>query len=421
MIRAAALFDHAHDRVLVHPKVTLVHQDGRNFLTLTREHYDLIVQDLFFPYRAGVGNLYTLEHYQRVRARLAPHGRVAQWIALNQVGALELRALVRTFTAVLPHTSLWLTGGYLLLYGGLEPLTLAWPAFQQRFAAAPPVDETTSADVLEMFVATGEALQQWAAGTSLNTDDNAFIELHAPRAFTTLNSVALAVENLAALLPLQRPVTAVLTALPAVDREPLDHASEAARLLRDGIVARARGDLERARRLYERAYALNPVNYQVRSFLEQDGAARGREALLAGRLTEAEAVLRRVLALNSRHAPAQFDLAVLHAQRQEHAVAATLFEQLLRQHPEFPHGRFNLGVSLYRLGRYAEAATQFARVVARHPTAVEAAFHPANSLAQAGQYAEAVQWYQRTLTLHPRHQLARDNLLAIREWSTARP
>jgi spermidine synthase len=391
VIRAAALFDHAHNRVLAHPRVTLVHQDGRNFLTLTREHYDLIVQELFFPYRAGVGNLYTLEHYQRVRSRLAPHGRVAQWIALNQVGPLELRALVRTFTTVFPHTSLWLTGGYLLLYGGLEPLMLAWPALQQRLAVALPVEGTTSADVLGMFVSTGEAIQHWAARAPLNTDDNAFIEFHAPRAFATLNSVALAMENLAALLPLHRPVAELLTALPATDRESLSHASMAARLLWDGIVARARGDLERARGLYERAYALNPVNYQVRSFLEQDGAAQGREALLAGRLADAAPLLQRVLALHPQHAQAQFDLAVLHAQRAEHAVAVTLWQQLLRQHPEFPHARFHLGVSLYRLGRYAEAATQFARVVARDPTAVEATFNLANSLAQAGQYAEAVQ------------------------------
>jgi tetratricopeptide (TPR) repeat protein len=420
VLRAAAFFTHANGHILTHPRVTLVQQDGRNFLKLTRESYDVIVQDLFFPYRSGVGNLYTREHYQRLRARLAPHGRAAQWIALNQVGPFELRTLVRTFSEVFPQTSLWLTGGYLLLYGGNEPLALAWVPWQQRFAAAVPVEQTDAADFLGMFLSAGEPVRQWAARAALNTDDNAVIEFRAPRAFATLNSVSLAVENLSALLPLHGPVSDILTALPPPDRELLNRVHAATQFLWAGIVARARGDEAQARPLYEQAHALNPINYQARSFLEHDLAARGRQALLAGQLGSAEALLRRALALNARHADAQFDLALVYARRADYRAAVAHLRQLLQTHPEFPHARFNLGVSLYHLGDYGAAIEQFAHVVAREPTAVDPAFNLANSLAQAGRYAEAVQWYQRTLTLSPRHQLARDNLQTIREWSTAR-
>ena len=227
-----------------------------------------------------------------------------------------------------------------------------------------------------MFVSASAPVRQWGRATPIHMDNNAWLAYRTPWAFAALNSVALAVENLAALLPLQQPVTEVVLTLTTPERQYLTRVSEAARWLREGIVARARGDIEHARELYEQAYALNPVNYQVRSFLAQDLAARGRQALLASTLPEAETLLRRALALHTRHPDAYFDLALVHVKRHEYAMAIRYFQHLLHEYPAFPHVRFNLGVSLYQhLARYAEAVEQFADVVAREPTAVEASFN----------------------------------------------
>ena len=419
VIHAASWFEQANQQVLHHPKVTVVRQDGRNFVKLSRQRYDVIIQDLFFPYRAGVGNLYTWEHYRHVRSRLAKGGRVGQWIALNQVGLPELQSLVRTFTDVFPHTSLWLTGGYLLLYGGLEPLHLTWPTFQQRFDTVPPITPTTISDFLSMFVATGPAVHHWAAKAPRNTDDNALIEYRAPRTFATLNSTALAVSNLRSLLPLHGSVAALISEAPADVRQQLSSTSKAARLLWKGIVARDQGQLAQARDHYERAYDLNPSNYQVRRFLERDWAARGRQALLAGRLSSADALLRRALSLNPHNPDATFDRALVQSKHGNHAAAVTLLEQLVRQHAAFSQARFNLGVSLYHVGRYAEAAAQFKHLVAQEPHHTDAVFNLATSLAQAGEYQAAVHWYQRTLALAPGHQLARDNLRTLQTWRAA--
>ncbi len=99
---AEHFFNQANDRVLEHPKVRVVEQDGRNFVKLTRNTYDLIVQELFFPYQTGVGSLYTQEHYEQCRAKLAPGGLMAQWITINQLSTDDLRTLVRTFHSVFP-------------------------------------------------------------------------------------------------------------------------------------------------------------------------------------------------------------------------------------------------------------------------------------------------------------------------------
>ncbi len=420
VIQAASLFHKANRDILTHPRVALVHQDGRNFLKLTRARYDLIIQDLFFPYRSGVGTLYTREHYLRARNRLTKGGRMAQWIALNQVGNVELRSLIRTFSEIFPHTSLWLTGAYLLLYGGQEPLSIDWPTFQRRFNTALPVADADAADFLGMFIAEGESIRQWAASAPLNTDDNLFIEYQAPQAFAILNSVKLATENLQTLIPLQRAVTERVRSLTPQEQKRLEQVSKASRLLWQGIIALTQGETSQARIFYEQAYRLNPVNYQVRSFLERDLVTRGHQALLAGQLDNAEALLQRVLALNAQNFDARFDQALIAIQRGAYQEAVIQLQELLQEHPHVASLRFNIGVSLYQLGRYAEAADQFARVVAQEPTSVDAHFNLANSLAQLGHYHKAMQTYQQTLALDPDHQLARENLQAIRVWLVQR-
>ena len=168
--------------------------------------------------------------------------------------------------------------------------------------------------------------------------------------------------------------------------------------------------------LAEQAYALNPVNYQVQRFLQDDLAARGRQAHLEQRYHEAEVLLQRALRLNATLPNARFDLALLAAKRQDHPTAVSHLRTLLQTHPDFPHAHFNLGVSLYQLGRFEEATKQFEHALTATPVSVDAHFNLANSLAKSGQYDAAVNRYQQTLALDPAHRQARDNLNAIESW-----
>ena len=52
------------------PRASVVAEDGRNYLLGTSERFDVIVADLFMPWKAGVGSLYSLEHYEVARDRL---------------------------------------------------------------------------------------------------------------------------------------------------------------------------------------------------------------------------------------------------------------------------------------------------------------------------------------------------------------
>ena len=82
-------------------------EDARNFLRGTPQKFDVIVGDLVVPWRQGEGALYTLEHFQTARARLANGGLYCAWLPLFQLGEEEFQTILRTFLEVFPRTSVW--------------------------------------------------------------------------------------------------------------------------------------------------------------------------------------------------------------------------------------------------------------------------------------------------------------------------
>ena len=424
---AERFFAQANAHVLEHPKVRVVEQDGRNFIKLTRNRYDLIVQELFFPYQTGVGSLYTREHYQQCRDKLAPGGLMAQWITINQLSTNDLRTLVRTFQSVFPATSLWLNGGYLLILGGRDPLHIDLQRFLARYEINGPLGGTSQLDsdpynLLGLFVSHGSAVRNWTDDAPLNTDDNRFIEYSTPLAFNALNTVNLAAETLTSLLPHFRPLTDVVRVGPSSDDDALTRLSQvsaAARLLIEGIVARAGNRVEEAIALYAQSWELHPSNYQTRTFLERTWATKGHALVLEERDDSALPWLHKALMINARNLNVRFDLSLIHSRQGNDPVAADLYESIIRLNPgwtQIASVWFNLGLIRYRMGLYQSATTSFREALAHESTSIDARFNLANSLAQSGKYREAVTQYQELLKLAPDHQEARANLKEILAW-----
>ena len=424
---AKRFFAEANARVLEHPKVRIVEQDGRNFIKLTRHTYDLIVQELFFPYQTGVGSLYTQEHYRQCRAKLAPGGLMAQWITINQLSTADLRTLVRTFQSAFPVTSLWLNGGYLLILGGLDPLHISLERFLERYETRDPIGGMSGLDsdpynLLGLFVSHGPALREWTQDAPLNTDDNRFIEYSTPLSFNALNTVTLAAETLTSLLPHFRPLTDVVYVASFSNddsRDRLARVSTASQLLTKGIVARAENRMKEAIELYSQAWELQPSNYQTRIFLEQTWAAEGHARVLEEQYDAAIPWLQKALTVNARNLNVRFDLALSQSRQGNNQAAADFYESIIRLDPgwaQISSVWFNLGLTRYHMGRYHSAATLFREALDREPASTAARFNLANSLAQAGKYREAVTQYQEILKATPEHQDARANLKEILTW-----
>ena len=122
------IFDHVTFGVLNQPNVRVRVDDGRNFLALSGEQFDVITADIIQPIHAGAGHLYSREYFELVRQALKPGGIALQWIGHRERSHYTL--IMRTFLEVFPDATLWLGGE--LMVGSLEPLTLNQAAFDAK-------------------------------------------------------------------------------------------------------------------------------------------------------------------------------------------------------------------------------------------------------------------------------------------------
>jgi len=178
--KAAPFFSHVTYDVLNQPNVRVRVDDGRNFLMLSGEQFDVITADIIQPVHAGAGNLYSREYFQLVRAALRPGGLALQWIGHRQKSHYVL--IMRTFLDVFPHATLWLDGQ--LMVGSLEPLVLDEAVFRAKLA-----EPSTRAALAEVGLDSYEALRGWYTGGpaqmmsfvgsgALLTDDLPLVEYH---------------------------------------------------------------------------------------------------------------------------------------------------------------------------------------------------------------------------------------------------
>ncbi|MEM7601164.1 MAG: fused MFS/spermidine synthase [Verrucomicrobiota bacterium] len=118
-------------------RVRVLAEDGRNFLAVTREKYDVIIADLFIPWRTGVGGLYTREHYERSFERLEPGGIYAQWLPLYQLTENEFASIANTMRQVFPRVTVWRGDFFaespiVCLIGHRDTDPLDWSSFDER-------------------------------------------------------------------------------------------------------------------------------------------------------------------------------------------------------------------------------------------------------------------------------------------------
>jgi spermidine synthase len=169
VLRAAEYFEEANQRVLHDPRVETVVADGRNHLFATRERFDVIVGDIFSPWRAGTGYLYTSEHFQSLAAHLNDGGIFVQWLPGHQLRVEEVRMIVATFMDAFPSTTLWLNMPkprfpFLGLVGYVDANAGPSRADRQRVAGS------TVFPFLG-YVCGPAALKEWAASAPRNSDE----------------------------------------------------------------------------------------------------------------------------------------------------------------------------------------------------------------------------------------------------------
>lgn len=142
-----------------------------------------------------------------------------------------------------------------------------------------------------------------------------------------------------------------------------------------------------------------------------------------GRLDDAEAIYREVLAGAPKNAAALHMLGVLEATRENFQAAAELIGAAAEIEPANPFSHYNLGNVLRELGRREDAVASYKHALEIDPDNTATLNNCGAVLFDLGRYDEAIAAYDRAIALEPRKLQAHNNrgnaLLAMERYAEA--
>ncbi|HTB17304.1 MAG TPA: tetratricopeptide repeat protein [Bryobacteraceae bacterium] len=135
----------------------------------------------------------------------------------------------------------------------------------------------------------------------------------------------------------------------------------------------------------------------------------------AGQLAEAEAIYRKILAIDARHADSLHLLGMIEQQRGAGDAAVEMIRKAIAINPNEAAYHSNLGTILQAQAKFDEAVACFERALALSPEWAEVHSNLGNVLQTQGKFEEAAACQQRALSLKPDCAEAWSNLGIVRQ------
>ncbi|MCS7312811.1 MAG: hypothetical protein NZ742_07865, partial [Acidobacteria bacterium] len=175
---------------------TFVFEDAKTYmLWVPPQSFDIVIGQAANPWITSIGNLYTLESFQRVRRVLKEDGIYSQIFYVGESTNTAFLVLLRTLREVFPYIYIFrLNPRVAIFLASLNPIRPNWqvvaprvqmPLVQQDLAFAGLTDFLPLL-LLQSHTPEGvDRLLQSSPPGPLNTDDNQWIQLRAPRLYFT--------------------------------------------------------------------------------------------------------------------------------------------------------------------------------------------------------------------------------------------
>ena len=364
--RATRYFADYNNHCLDDPRMEVIINDGRNHLLMTPRKYDVISSEPPNPWVSGVGSLFTRQFYRIERERMAPGGIACQWVQIYHMRAVDIKAILATFTDEFPYAHLWRgTLGDLLLIGSFEPLRLDPALLEERLAGLPGedlarIDVDSLPALLAFFITDRDGIREFVEGFDLRvTDDNLYLEYAIPRHIFDTKGLIRSAELET---HMKSPVT-VLDPRPGTDLAARIEAHQASQQLAARVHARMElpagidSDFEAWQTALDRA----PDEVITRSAYSRRINEMGIEALGKENTMEAERLFRIAARMGTRaeRAIALSNLGLISFNRSETDSARHHWVRAKELEPNSPTLLYNLGVLASREEDYAAAAEQF--------------------------------------------------------------
>jgi spermidine synthase len=189
VLEASVHFLDLNNNVLSDPRLNMVIDDGRSFLFGTDRRYDVISCDPIHP-AFGSPALYTTEYYIECRKKLNEGGVIVQYLPFHQLSAVDLAVLLRTFTSVFPHTSIWMASYHCIIAGSNGGFSVDVKELERRLG-----QESVNRDLAEsniegidgflsrMILGEDQVKRLVSGRVEMNTDNHPILEYAESRYF----------------------------------------------------------------------------------------------------------------------------------------------------------------------------------------------------------------------------------------------
>jgi spermidine synthase len=260
------------------PRVRLSIADGRNFLLLSRQRYDMITIEITSLWISGEGDLYNREFYALCRSHLGERGILQQWVALHHLRPSDLFVILNTAAQVFPHVAFFQSSdpSHGLLIASSSPLEVDYsrvagfekdPGLKRDLKAA---GITSAWSLLGELMLYGNSFQEALSALSsltgmqknlVSTDFHPYLEYQTPKGVAMpYNTIEPNTRFLRQFRPQGLPSDLVIRGLP----------SQNERNLILGYVAKSRGELAEALACFARVEG--PVRVRAQSEISDLGA-----------------------------------------------------------------------------------------------------------------------------------------------------
>ena len=399
IFKAGTFFEEINRGSYKDPRLRKIIMDGKNFVKLTDDKFDIIMNDSTYPGTTGSSALYTYDHFKQCREHLRDGGVLSCWVPLD-LRLEDFAIIVRSFQAAMPHSSLWMVNNCLnkhaVLMGTLLPTQIDFQRIKklmERPDIAADLGEINVHSVyefLDCFVVYQEGLQRIGGDGLLNTDDKPFLEFGAA---IKRDTDACWMDVFGAMsqnhYPFYQSVVNMGRTEPDIQRVRglLEQYFMGTQHALRGLLAILQGDPEVMNREFEMALKANPLDRDVQSCLDE--LDRETAALL-------EAVER-----TPDQAPLRARLAKRYLLLRDYEHAAEQYVSFLELEPYNAAAWNNLGICRNRLEQPDLAIEAFQKAIEIDPRFVLAYVNLAGVHDKRGDVASASRMFEKAVAVCP--------------------
>jgi len=382
------------------PRLRKIIMDGKNFVKLTDEKFDIIMNDSTYPGTTGSSALYTYDHFKQCREHLRPGGVLSCWLPLD-LRPEDFQVIIRSFQKVMPYCSLWMANNCLnkhaVLMGTLSPMRIDFQRVKKLFERQDISSDLSQIkiysvyDFLDCLVVGEIGLRRIGGQGPYNTDDRPSLEFGA--------AIKRDIEGcwLVALNWLSQnhfPVSHYVYNTGQTEQESEQVKANLEQYFRGtnhalrGLLGILQGDPEIMNREFEMARKANPRDKDVEACLEE-------------LRLEIETLVKAVGRMPG-NAPLRERLARRYLLLRDYERAAEQYSYFLSLNPHNAAVWNNLGTCYKKMEMFEKAVWAFEKAIEQDAGQMSAYFNLGQAQDKLGDFAASSQNYEKALLLSPR-------------------